>query len=127
MSSFEAKSTSVRSASLESTVSPKRSHSSSSSAPVICTRRIREGSTNSGLRRRSLLLGRGIELVAQLRAVLVAIARRRRPAPAMLAAFELLGEPDELEMIVSRHGAPSSAARGETVLRGAAPHPPRRD
>jgi hypothetical protein len=51
MSSFEAKSTSVRSASLDKIVSPKRSQSSSRSAPVICTRRIREGSTNSGCRR----------------------------------------------------------------------------
>ena len=80
-----------------------------------------------GLAPASLFLGRGVELLAQLRRVLAAIARWRRSAAAVLAPLELLGKPDEFEVIVSGHGAPSSATRGETVLPGGAPRPPRRD
>ena len=51
-----------------------------------------------------MLLGdRRVELATQLAAMAVDVALRRRASPSMLPAFEALGKPQKLEVIVACH------------------------
>jgi hypothetical protein len=58
-----------------------------------------------GLAAAALFLCRCVEFVTEPAAVLAAIPRRWGTAPTVPATLELLGQSDEFEMIVARHGA----------------------
>ena len=102
MSSFEANSTSERSASLDRSVSPKDLESasaerrSSERAGSARDRRIQACAAAAGF-------GRCVKLLPQSTAVFNPVPRRRRTAAAMFAPLELLGQTQKLEVIVARH------------------------